>query len=173
MKKVFKILLIVIVFILAFFTIDIIQARVFDNSPLIKITKNMDGGNLDQLDVGVFTKTYYCLNGTQKTIFKWEEYTCPEENNPTITTQKITWDEITENGVDATNKYPFTKTIKLNGNTVSSVDTSTPGTYTIVYTIQVNGETKSITRTVTVNVATTPTPPEDNDDTGQNTGDSI
>lgn len=88
MKKVFKILLIVIVFILAFFTIDIIQARVFDNSPLIKITKNMDGGNLDQLDVGVFTKTYYCLDGTQKTIFKWEEYTCPEENNPTITTQK-------------------------------------------------------------------------------------
>ena len=100
MKIVFKILLIVIVFILAFFTIDIIQARVFDNSPLIKITKNMDGGNLDQLDVGVFTRTYYCLDGTQKTIFKWEEYTCSEENNPTITTQKITWDEITENGVD-------------------------------------------------------------------------
>lgn len=103
MKKGFKILLIFTVLILVFFTIDIIQAKVFDNCPLIKITKNIDGGNLDKLDVGVLTRTYYCLDGTQKTIFKWEEYTCPTETNNIDrlpSTPKITWDEITENGVD-------------------------------------------------------------------------
>lgn len=103
MKKGFKMLFLWIVFLLVFFALDTIQAKVFDNCPLIKITKSMNGSNLDKLDIGVFTKTYYCSDGTQKTIFNWEAYTCPMETNkvdkePII--PKITWDEITATGVD-------------------------------------------------------------------------
>ena len=103
MKKGFKILLIWLGFLLLFFTVDTIQAKVFDNCPLIKITKTMDDSNFDRLDIGVFTKTYYCFDGTQKTIFKWKSYACPIETNyidSNPTHSKITWDEITETGVD-------------------------------------------------------------------------
>lgn len=65
---------------------------------------------------------------------------------------------ITENGIDVTNKYPFTKTIKFNGTTVNSVDTSKEGTYTITYTVQINGENKSISRKVTIIATSTPSP---------------
>ena len=101
MKKYVKIILIIIGILLIFLVIDIMQAKFLNNSPIIKITKNIDGGTLDKLDVGILTKTYYCKN-IKKTIFKWEEYTCPNTINNTDfpVTPKITWDEITKNGVN-------------------------------------------------------------------------
>ena len=103
MKKYVKIILIIIGILLIFLVIDTLQAKLLNNSPLIKISKNIDGSNLDRLDVGILTKTYYCVEDTKKTIFKWEEYTCPSiinniDDSPTAS--KITWDEITENGVN-------------------------------------------------------------------------
>ena len=103
MKKYVKIILIIIGIFSVFLVIDCIQAKVLNNSPLIKITKNIDGSTVDRLDVGVLTKTYYCVEDTKKTIFKWEEYTCPNTINNTDdspTASKITWDEITKNGVN-------------------------------------------------------------------------
>lgn len=102
MKKYPKIILIIIGILLIFLVIDIMQAKFSNNSPLIKITKNMDGGALDKLDVGILTKTYYCVDNTKKTIFKWEEYNCPNITNNTdfLTAPKITWEEITANGVN-------------------------------------------------------------------------
>ena len=101
MKKYVKIILIIIGILLIFLVIDIMQAKFLNNSPLIKITKNIDGGTVDKLDVGALTKTYYCKD-FKKTIFKWEEYTCPNtiNNIDSSTAQKITWKEITENGVN-------------------------------------------------------------------------
>lgn len=86
---------------LIFLIIDTLQSKLLNNSPLIKITKNIDGGTVDKLDVGALTKTYYCKD-FKKTIFKWEEYTCPNtiNNIDSSTAQKITWKEITENGVN-------------------------------------------------------------------------
>lgn len=104
MKKITKIIVIAIVTLLILLVIDTIQAKVFNNSPLIKITKNNDGGDLDKLDIGILTKTYYCLDNTKKTVFKWENYTCPsreaaEENNSNKQNE-INWEEITEDGVN-------------------------------------------------------------------------
>ena len=101
MKKYVKIILIIIGIFSVFLVIDCIQAKVLNNSPLIKITKNIDGSTVDKLDVGALTKTYYCKD-FKKTIFKWEEYTCPNtiNNIDSSTAQKITWKEITENGVN-------------------------------------------------------------------------
>ena len=86
---------------LIFLIIDTLQSKLLNNSPLIKITKNIDGSTVDKLDVGALTKTYYCKD-FKKTIFKWEEYTCPNtiNNIDSSTAQKITWKEITENGVN-------------------------------------------------------------------------
>ena len=101
MKKYVKIILIIIGILLIFLVIDIMQAKFLNNSPIIKITKNIDGGTLDKLDVGILTKTYYCKD-IKKTIFKWEEYNCPNITNNTdfLTAPKITWEEITANGVN-------------------------------------------------------------------------
>lgn len=101
MKKYVKIILIIIGIFSVFLVIDCIQAKVLNNSPLIKITKNIDGSTVDKLDVGILTKTYYCKD-IKKTIFRWEEYTCPNITNNTdfLTAPKITWEEITANGVN-------------------------------------------------------------------------
>lgn len=101
MKKYGKTILIIMGILLIFLIIDTLQSKLLNNSPLIKITKNIDGGTLDKLDVGALTKTYYCKD-FKKTIFKWEEYTCPNtiNNIDSSTAQKITWKEITENGVN-------------------------------------------------------------------------
>lgn len=101
MKKYGKTILIIMGILLIFLIIDTLQSKLLNNSPLIKITKNIDGSTVDKLDVGILTKTYYCKD-FKKTIFRWEEYTCPNtiNNIDSSTAQKITWKEITENGVN-------------------------------------------------------------------------
>lgn len=102
MKKYGKTILIIMGISLIFLIIDTLQSKLLNNSPFIKITKNIDGSTLDKLDVGILTKTYYCVD-TKKTIFRWEEYTCPNTINNTDdspTASKISWDEITKNGVN-------------------------------------------------------------------------
>ena len=103
MKKITKIIVIVIITLLILLVIDIIQSKVFNNSPIIKLSEEYNGGALTKLDKGVLVDTYFCLDGTKKTIFKWENYTCPssaivEENNNEQ--NKVAWEEITENGVN-------------------------------------------------------------------------
>ncbi len=104
MKKTIKTIVIVIVTLLILLVIDTIQAKVFNNSTVIKITEEYNGGTLTKLDKGVFVDTYFCSNGAQKTVFKWEKYTCPssetaEENNSNKQNE-IKWEEITEDGIN-------------------------------------------------------------------------
>ena len=104
MKKTTKIIVIIIVTLLILLVIDTIQAKVFNNSTVIKITEEYNGGTLTKLDKGVLVDTYFCTNGTKKTVFKWEKYTCPsseaaEENNSNKQNE-IKWEEITEDGIN-------------------------------------------------------------------------
>ena len=104
MKKTTKIIVIVIVTLLILLVIDTIQAKVFNNGIVIKITEEYNGGTLTKLDKGVLVDTYFCSNGAKKTIFKWENYTCPssetaEENNFNKQNE-ISWEEITEDGIN-------------------------------------------------------------------------
>ena len=104
MKKITKIIVIVIVTLLILLVIDTIQAKVFNNGIVIKITEEYNGGTLTKLDKGVLVDTYFCSNGAKKTIFKWENYTCPssetaEENNFNKQNE-ISWEEITEDGIN-------------------------------------------------------------------------
>lgn len=78
MKKSLKVILIILLGILF---IDTIQAILFNNSPSLKVVENYDGGSLYKKDVGIFVQRYICVDGTKKTVFKWEKYSCPVIDN--------------------------------------------------------------------------------------------
>ena len=80
MKKGIKIFLIIFVILVIAILVDTIQAKVFDNRPLIKITENYNGGNVYQKDNGIFVYTYVFTNGEKVTVFRWEKYAPPEES---------------------------------------------------------------------------------------------
>jgi hypothetical protein len=77
MSKGIKIFLIVILVVLVFVLIDSVQAKAFNNRPILKLVENYNGGNLYQKDKGIFVYTYIYTDGTQKTVFRWEKYSPP------------------------------------------------------------------------------------------------
>ena len=82
MKKSIKIIFIIFAILVIFIIIDTIQAKIFDNNPLIKIRDNCDGGNVDYIDKGIFVDTYVFTYGEKVTVYKWEKYSPPEEKEP-------------------------------------------------------------------------------------------
>ena len=88
MKKGIKIFLIIFVILVIAILVDTIQAKVFDNRPLIKITENYNGGNVYQKDNGIFVYTYVFTNGEKVTVFRWEKYAPPEEVSVDIEANK-------------------------------------------------------------------------------------
>ncbi len=50
--------------------LDFIIALSFNNSPIIKIRDNYNGGATAYKDKGIFTNTYKCSNGKTKTVLK-------------------------------------------------------------------------------------------------------
>ena len=79
MKKCIKIFFIILAILLIFIVADTIQAKIFENNPLIKIRYNRDGGNVDYIDKGLLVDTYVFNNGEKVTVFRWEKYAPPEE----------------------------------------------------------------------------------------------
>ena len=57
--------------------LDFIIALSFNNSPIIKIRDNYNGGATVYKDKGIFTNTYKCSNGKTKTVLKTTKYVCP------------------------------------------------------------------------------------------------
>lgn len=80
MKKVFVIIGIIIGIIL----LDSIQALVFDNSPLIKVRKYYDGGDLYYKDGGLLVETFCGTNGNKDTVIKGFSYSLDYDPNITI-----------------------------------------------------------------------------------------
>lgn len=77
MKKGLKITLIILEVIVGIIILDTIQALIFNNSPIIKIRENNDGGSTDYINKGIFVNHYYCVNKEENTVFKNVKYTCP------------------------------------------------------------------------------------------------
>lgn len=73
MKKNVKIILIVLGILIGVVLIDTIQAKAFNNKPVLKIVENYNGGTLYQKHKGIFVDTYVFTNETKTTIFKWED----------------------------------------------------------------------------------------------------
>ena len=71
-----KTIIIIILVIFGVLIIDTAQALIFNNSPIIKIRENYNGGNLYCKDKGILVDTYTCGNGKKYTTFKGGSYTC-------------------------------------------------------------------------------------------------
>lgn len=52
--------------------IDTVQAKIFNSRPIISIVEDYNGGNLYQKSKGLLVDTYIYTDGSQETIFKWE-----------------------------------------------------------------------------------------------------
>ena len=78
--KVFLIILSILIFIIL---IDTLQAKEFDNRPLLKITENYNDGNVLKKDKGIFVYTYVFKNGEKVTVYRWEKYSPPENTKDT------------------------------------------------------------------------------------------
>ena len=81
MNKSLKITLIVLGVLVSVIILDTIQAKIFDNSPLLKIRDNLDGGNSYYIDKGIFVNYYHCNNDEDVTTWKWTKFTCHVDEN--------------------------------------------------------------------------------------------
>ncbi len=83
MKKSLKITLIFLGILIGIIVLDTLQAKILDNSPLIKIRKEFKDGYVQYMDKGILVNHYYCINKEEKTIWKSTKYSCPiyEEDN--------------------------------------------------------------------------------------------
>lgn len=79
MKKAIKKTAIVIVIVVAVLVLDSIQALVFDNSPLIKVRKYYNGGDLNYKDGGLLVETYCGTNGNKDTVIKGFSYSLSDD----------------------------------------------------------------------------------------------
>ena len=80
MKKIVKIILITVCILVSVIAIDTLQAKAFDNKPIIKIIEDYNGGNLYQKHKGILVDTYIYVDGSQKTYFKWTKRAYIEQN---------------------------------------------------------------------------------------------
>lgn len=83
MKKSIKITLIVLIVLIGIIILDTLQAKIFNNSPLIKVTENYNGIDVIKRDKGIFTFTYIFPDETKKTVFRWKKYAPPKVSSST------------------------------------------------------------------------------------------
>ena len=77
MKKSLKISLIVLGVLVGIIVLDTLQAKIFDNSPILKIRENLDGKSTDYIDKGLFVNYYHCNNNEKVTTWKGTKFACP------------------------------------------------------------------------------------------------
>ncbi len=82
MKKGLKIILIALGVLIGIIVLDTLQAKIFNNSPILKIRENLDGGSTDYIDKGLFVNHYHCNNNENVTTWKGTKFACPvKESN--------------------------------------------------------------------------------------------
>lgn len=100
MKKIVKVFLIILVILVVVILADTIQAKVFNNTPFIKITEDYHEGDLYQKDTGILVDTYVFRDETKITVFKWEKYTPPEKEKLDIENKENEIKEDKENEIE-------------------------------------------------------------------------
>ena len=79
MKKGLKITLTVLGVLAVIIIFDTFQAKIFDNSPLLKIREDFNGGSTYYFDKGLFVNHYYCNNKEKVTTWKGVKFSCSNE----------------------------------------------------------------------------------------------
>ena len=88
-KKNIKIILIVLSVLVGIILLDTLQAKAFNNKPIIKIVEYYDGGNLYQKHKDILVDTYVYTDGSQKTYYKWTSRLYDETNK--FNKEKVNW----------------------------------------------------------------------------------
>lgn len=115
MKKSVKIFLLIFIVLIFIILLDTAQSKFFDNRPLIKITKDYNGGNVYKIDKGIFVYTYNFSDGKKETVFRWEKYAPPFEEEITVDLQKE------ENEIESENNMSFNINIVIDEKTYNAV----------------------------------------------------
>lgn len=118
MNKNLKITLIIFGILLGIVLLDTMQAKIFNNSPIIKITKTYS--DFHKKDIGILVETNIYEGVTKQTLFKWEATTIPIMTNNDVTEEQLNnvndkiikyfmssnvkYDNLSFNYVDLTNK---------------------------------------------------------------------
>ena len=71
-----KKILIIIIIIVGIIILDTIQAKTFDNKPVIKVVEDFNDGHVYQKHKGIFVSTYVYTDGSQKAYFNWTPKLC-------------------------------------------------------------------------------------------------
>ena len=117
MKKVIKVILLIsVIFIIAILS-DTIQAKIFNNRPIIKISEKYNGGNVDIKDKGIFVYTYNFNDGEKVTVFKWEKYAPPLEEKEDIDLQNEDYAE--SESIESNMNYNVS--VVINGNKYNAI----------------------------------------------------
>lgn len=85
MNKKLKMVLVTLVILIGIVLLDTFQAKIFNNSPIIKITKTYSENY--KKDIGILVETKIYKGVSKKTLFKWETTTKPIINNDDIEKQ--------------------------------------------------------------------------------------
>lgn len=94
MSKCLKIFLIIFSILIVIVLLDTWQAKVFDNSPFLKITENYNDDNILKKDKGIFVYTYVFKNGEKVTVYRWEKYSPPKNIKDTNEKESNTMDNV-------------------------------------------------------------------------------
>lgn len=92
MRKSLKITLVVIGVLVGVIILDIAQAIIFNNSPIIRKTKTYS--SFHKKNIGIFVETDIYDGVAQTTRFKWEAHTLPIEEN--INNLKDTYNKVSD-----------------------------------------------------------------------------
>ena len=79
MKKSLKITLIILGVLVGIIVLDTLQAKIFDNSPLLKIREVYHGGDIYYIDKGLFVNHYRCNDDEKVTTWKGVKFSCSTE----------------------------------------------------------------------------------------------
>ena len=73
MKKSLMCAFIALIVLFGIVMIDTVQAKIFNNVPIIKIVEDYNGGNLYQNHKGIFVDTYIFTDGSKKLFLSGRE----------------------------------------------------------------------------------------------------
>lgn len=79
MKKGVSFIFIILKVVILVTIFDTLQAKIFNNSPILKIRENFNGGSTYYIDKGLFINHYYCTNNEEITVWKSTKYACHME----------------------------------------------------------------------------------------------
>ena len=101
MKKNLKITLIVLGVLVGVVALDTLQAKIFDNSPIIRIRENLDDESSYYIDKGLFVNHYHCNNNEKVTTWKGTKFACSiKESNISNEESNISNEESNTIGFD-------------------------------------------------------------------------